>query len=699
MNNKIKYSYIFFTIIIAFSITSCFFSLETEKTVLKQKITVQANDQEKTVINGKTLTSAALSGVTGQKLNASNTQHIFTLHKLPVLTKKSSVKYSQVHLELDGYTYTDLDNKDFFLIISNASSSTDTDIQISDSLRTIVIPDDSFDSIVQEQELLSQSSVASLTDDYMDFNSSTVGKTQRSMMFLQAAEKDKNKKSQTTLFKKIETTIQGKTIRILIWIDNTADKSRADRILTLFEQDFFTDKNGTSLYKMLYTLNGNSHFWGAHQANNVAAPESALHIGFGTLNNNQNENTLGFISPHQFFTTKISKNAEKESVIEPTIYLHSDFLKNESTLSLYRFYSTFLHELQHINHLYNRNISKYPGNNISTQTYMGDSWFNEFIAIMTEHVFLYTILEKLDKADALENTLDYAVLDGIRKGYYQFNFNLFKYQLLQKEKLVTKVYDLHQIFSSYILANYGADIISNLMHNNSTRDFKVNEEAIFDAISNAAFSETFYKNYQSHHQPQSFDEVINDFYVSNLLSEVPVPFTTNQNDAWISAGPTKMYVYSDNNLSKAEIRNGNESVAIISELPVNNSNIKSIFNNNRKFVTYNTVFSPYQPQQRDSTYTSIAQNDAEINFPQFWLKGGGAILSSKSTMNQQRSDNISGTLQQGLGVFLYLGGKSAKNKNASSISFPKLLSTDKDVNLSLDIQIPTGSAATLVILE
>ncbi len=699
MNNKIKYSYIFLTIIIAFSITSCFFSLETEKTVLKQKITVQADDTEKTVINGKTLTSTALSGVTGQKLNASNKQHIFTLHKLPVLTKKSSVKYSQVHLELDGYTYTDLDNKDFFLIISNASSSTDTDVQISDSLNTIVIPDDSFDSIIQEQaqeqELLSYSSTASLINNYMDFDNSVVGKTQRSMMFLQAAKKDKNKKTQTTLFKKIETTIQGKTIRILIWIDNTADKSRADRILTLFERDFLTDNNGTSLYEMLYTLNGNNHFWGIHQANNVAKPESALHIGFGKLNNNENENTLGFISPHQFFTANISKSIEKESVIEPTVYLHSDFLKSESPLWLYRFYSTFLHELQHISHLYNRNISKYPGDNISTQTYMGDSWFNEFIAIMTEHVFLYTILEKLERKD---DVLDYAVLDGIRKGYYQFNYNLFKYQLLQKETLESKVYDLHQIFSSYILANYGADIISNLMHNNSVSDFKVNEEAIFDAISNAAFSETFYKNYQLHHQPQSFDEVINDFYVSNLLSEVPFP--TNQNDTWISAGPTKMYVYSDNNLSKAEIRNGNESVAIISELPINNSNIKSIFNNNnRKFVTYNTAFSPYQPEQRSTTYTNIAKNDKEIHFPQFWLKGGGAILSSKSTMNQQRSDKISGTLQQGLGVFLYLGGKSAKNKNAPSISFPKLLSTNKDVNLSLDIQIPTGSAATLVILE
>ena len=695
----------FFSLIVIFLyLGSCIYSPQKTKEIIIKNIIVEKTDPNKIVINGKDLAKTALNN-SSVKLNQTAQYHTFTLHKLPTLATRSSIAYSDINLILDDYTYNDLKNKDFFLILSNTSNDTNTKVNINSlTLNTIAMPDDDISNITKQETLLTLQNTGSIdtfVNNYTDFDTARKGITKRSMMFLQALPNKniKYKKTQTTLFKKIHTTIEEKKINILIWIeDNILQTNKvSNRINKLIDNFFLTnDENGPPIYEMLYIFNGNKHFWGRHSANNVAPAGSALHIGFGNLSNNQDYNIPGFIAPFQFFKDKIG-NETKEKIIEPTMYLTADFL---TSIEEYKLHSTFLHELQHISHLYNRNISQYP-DNLNKQTYMGKSWFIEFTAIITEYVFLYTILQKLNK----ENIFDYTLRKkGIRRGFIQFNHNLYQYPLFSS-KLSSKIYDLLQIFSVYILTNYGADVVSNLMNNNTQQDFKINDEALFDAISQNTHNDTFYQDYKKTNIPQSFDDIVNDFYVAHLLSEVPFPFSSNPSDDWINSGPVKMYVYSDNDLSRAEIINGGtEAAAIVSDLPIKNSKLKNILGNNDKFVTFNLAFSPYpylSTYSRDKTYVTFAENDTEIDFSNFWLKGAGPIFSSKYTIhsNQKRSEY----LQKGSGVYLYLGGKSAKNQNASSISFTKPSITElqdgADIKLTLNIQLPKGTSTTLVIME
>ncbi len=684
---------------------------------------IQLSDVTPLRVEGASLANQLNIGDKGY--NALREDHTFSIYPLPI-DSVGSHSLKSLSIQLDGYSMDDLESKGFFLIASSAQNSASDGVQptrpalILDGLSRIKTPPPRKRQASNTPTPPPFDFATAVEYDPEVGNNDTA--STRTFLFHEESNNDCS-----TLFKKTETIVDGKEIKIAFWIDRNGDSERSEngkcndydpsgtnldtvsernalKSLDFFAEDIFTSPN--SAYRLFKQIN-NSHFWDSHVVSIAAAGDSVLHIGIGDLRGPQ-----GFVDYSQFFRSDLIQNAggSPEEIAAPTVYMNIDLLKDQSTgeffdpqptpYALYSLYRTFTHELQHLAAFYARSISS-SGSSENIYYYLntpGSTWFSEFISLTSEYLLAYKLFDKILERSfpRVSGLLDIDYLNlfltSRSRNVQEYNHNVFfkgiNTAATDYIAFTADNYEVLFMFAAYLINNYGIEFFQNIMKFDPSRT-QVDEIAIINAVKDSPF----YLEYDPDHRPESFEDIIHDFHVATFLS---VP--TQSNDYGI--GPHKMlnHVGSGTYFSKRGIvtsffskapTNGTLDVDIISynlASTPNNENLGSpctispLVNNCMATDTY--AVDGISPE--DTGIPGLSFNDS-------WFGGSGPVLTTLETERRE--------LREGKADFIFLGGKFSEAGAGQNISLSETTDQNGVSHLRLHLSIPKQYQGSLIVVE
>ncbi len=699
---------------------SCLFPATDEYISTSETKILSLGDTIPVTINSEDLVNRASTTL---KFNRTGEKHLYSVYELPATTpKKTSPSLTKLTLNLETYKEEDLKTKSFFLVASDGNSNNSPEQGVSrNDLSSIKTRNIRSQKQPQKRHLAQQSPQNSNTFDFdtaieYDPSLDNLSEANKRTFLFDAAASSPDREC-TTLYKKIETTIESKNIQIALWIDRSPDGdpingvctdkdatgdyfSRSDdikikQIFDIFAEDFFG--NTDSIYSTVYQIN-NNHYWGPHTNTHALDENAVLHIGFGNLNMNEESVTSGFIEPAQLFTYNFLYST-KEEVPGLTIYLNLRLLQNSARIidistnpqDLITLYTTFVHELQHIATVYLRGVKAI---NTTDAIKYGSTWFAEFIAITIEHLLYSNISSKLlsrytprlGEPDIKRSFLEYMIQN--RSVFREYNHNVFFNGITASDFNVDN-YETTEIFASYLINNYGVELITNIMNSNQLgQKLTNNEEAIFEAIRS---SNTFYQAYEEDVRPESFADVIHDFHVASFLS---IP--TQSDDR--SIGPYKMYIY-DGDANSSRIKDQLSFGTIVVAPSKSGQSLQT--------VSYNLASSPPPTNTMCAIGTTVANCDLSdtytyvspentgtndsLDFNNTWLEGAGPVLTTLRTPRRKLVDSKAD--------FIFLGGKISGSAAGQNVSFVPKRNADGTSHLQLNITIPSTYNVSLIVIE
>ncbi len=701
---------------------SCLFPAINEYTNTEVSRIISPTSTRPTIIDSKDLVKKASAAL---KFNRSEESHLYSVYELPITdTQEPKSSIMDLTLDLETYTEEDLKTKSFFLVASDGDSDNSPKQGVRrkhlSSIRTRNIRPQ---TQTRRRNLAQQSPQSSNTFDfetaveYDPLLNNLSSANKRTFLFDVTATSPV--RECTTLYKKIESTIASKNIRIALWVDRNPDGnaingvctdddglsdnniSRDDdnklkQILDAFAEDFFS--NPDNIYSAIYQIN-NNHYWGPHTNEHALDENAILHIGFGNLSASEESIVSGFIDPAQLFTYNFLYSA-KEEIPGLTMYLNLKLLLknskviniNENPIDLMSFYSTFAHELQHIATIYLRGVKAI---NSITAVHYGSTWFAEFIAIATEHLLysdMFSSLLSRDTPGLGERDIESMFLNFMltnRAVFREYNHNVF-FNGITATNFTVDNYETAEIFAAYLFNNYGIEVLTNIMNSNQLgQALTIDEEAVFKAVS---LGNTFYLDYEASVRPQSFADIIHDFHIASFLS---VP--TQSDDRRI--GPYKMYIYDGNVDSGKNINQLSLGTLVTAPSRLNGQALQT--------VSYNLASAPLRTNAScaigtivtncdlDDTYTFISPENTgtndSLNFNNTWFEGSGPVFTTLKTPRRVLVDSKAD--------FIFLGGKISNSAIGQNVSFVPKRNADGTSHLQLNITIPSTYHLSLIVIE
>ncbi len=460
------------------------------------KQNIDLNELEKTTLEGK--------------------KKKYHIYKLPYLTETTYASSLELSVTLDSIENSEFRDKGYFAVIVNAGGNKENISHYikkytHDSLYPVHKEPFSIEKKVSSSSHVhAQKTQETPEDTYNKLCASTPDKDTQSCDYTRPSKRSfffntqDSKKIEKILYKKIDFPHKGKHLYFALWSDgDDTEKLKLDTLE-------LTPGKFENLYKKLYAINDN-HIWGYHNFEDYAVGDSIIHIVLENLKHHTQDNIIlrGFVDTRSFYYNVKAPNYTPvpEENTAPTIYINTNSKKNFSFAhNRIAFQNTILstitHELQHVFTYYQKVMQQ--SSSIYALTDGVDTWIDETLSVAMQYLINSENLKSKKPKTSIQEV-------NSCEWYENNNEVLRKASLTNNENFTAASYKIAYMLVSYLIQNYGLEIITKALKNTHRNSY---------TLVQAAKDTAKYWKIPEHLRPKTIEDILIQFFTSIFTSDL-----------------------------------------------------------------------------------------------------------------------------------------------------------------------------------